>query len=225
MGPSGRNEGRAPAEPADRAHVSPAPRRRRRARQARARETVAAIEQAAAQLFGELGYAATTTNRIARRAGVSIGSLYQYFSDKDSIVLSLVEEHRRDIHVLVAEGLDTLRQPDIPLRTGLTSLIERLARYRAGDPALQRFLGQVDHLPGVADGPDADDDFVRIVEQILRERPEVRIADPRLGAWIVSRTVESISRWLVHEAPPDLDEKRFIAEVVSMIGGYLERMN
>lgn len=60
-------------------------RHRRRPVQARARHTVAVILEAAREVFDELGYARATTNHIAERAGISIGSLYQYFPDKAAL--------------------------------------------------------------------------------------------------------------------------------------------
>ncbi len=76
---------------------TPGPRRnaagaRRTPVQDRSRTTVAIILEAAAQGFSAHGYAATT-NQIAARAGVSIGTLYQYFADKDALLVSLAERH------------------------------------------------------------------------------------------------------------------------------------
>lgn len=76
---------------------TPGPRRnaagaRRTPVQDRSRTTVAIILEAAAQVFSAHGYAATT-NQIAARAGVSIGTLYQYFADKDALLVSLAERH------------------------------------------------------------------------------------------------------------------------------------
>lgn len=65
---------------------------RRTPRQARSRATVEYLLEAAAQVFDARGYAATT-NEIAARAGVSIGTLYQYFTDKDALLLALAERH------------------------------------------------------------------------------------------------------------------------------------
>ena len=66
---------------------------RRRPRQARAQATVDAIIQATARVLIEDGYDRASTNRIAQAAGVSIGSLYQYFPSKEALVAALVEEH------------------------------------------------------------------------------------------------------------------------------------
>ena len=70
--------------------IEPAP---REPHQKRAFETVRAILQAAGQLLVEQGFAKTTTNAIAARAGVSIGSLYQYFRNKDEVYVALRHQH------------------------------------------------------------------------------------------------------------------------------------
>lgn len=62
-------------------------------RQARSRATVDRILDAAARLFDRDGYVATTTNHVAEEAGVSIGSLYQYFPSKDALLTALAERH------------------------------------------------------------------------------------------------------------------------------------
>src|SRR5262245_57051675 len=69
----------------------------------RSRNTVAAILDAAARIFAKHGYARGTTNRIAERAGVSIGSLYEYFPSKDAILIALTEAH-------IAEAQGMLRE-------------------------------------------------------------------------------------------------------------------
>src|SRR5271157_1179303 len=66
---------------------------RRGPRQERALETIKCISQAAAKVLVARGYARTTTNHIAERAGLSIGSIYQYFADKDAIIAALLIEH------------------------------------------------------------------------------------------------------------------------------------
>lgn len=85
---------------------------RKAPRQARAVATVEAIAQAATQLLREGGLATMTTNAVAARAGVSIGSLYQYFPNRDALMVELIRREQRG-HVervraalLLCEGLD-----------------------------------------------------------------------------------------------------------------------
>lgn len=66
---------------------------RRKPRQVRAELTRERILTAAAHVFAERGYAGGTTNRIAERARISIGSLYQYFPNKDAILAELLIQH------------------------------------------------------------------------------------------------------------------------------------
>lgn len=81
---------------------------RRAPLQARARVTVEAILDASTQLFAKRGLAATTTNAIAERAGVSIGTLYQYFADKRAIIAALEERHLADAEVALSRALAEL---------------------------------------------------------------------------------------------------------------------
>ena len=74
--------------------------------QERSRQTVDAIIEAAAQVFERHGYAGGTTNRIAERAGVSIGSLYQYFPNKEAILAVLLERHVAEAERIVARVME-----------------------------------------------------------------------------------------------------------------------
>ena len=69
---------------------------RKEAIQGRSKATVEAILRAAAHILVRTGYEATTTNRVAVEAGVSIGSLYQYFPNKEAIVSALIDRHLSD---------------------------------------------------------------------------------------------------------------------------------
>ncbi len=78
--------------------------------QSRSKQTVASILSAAAQVFADRGYANTTTNHIAERAGVSIGSLYQYFPSKDALLVALAERHVEQAFAAVLEEVGEKRQ-------------------------------------------------------------------------------------------------------------------
>ena len=77
---------------------------RKQPSQGRSRFTIRQIVEAAARVFEERGYAGATTNRIAERAGVSIGSLYQYFPNKESILVVLLEQHTQEVADAAAQG-------------------------------------------------------------------------------------------------------------------------
>jgi AcrR family transcriptional regulator len=89
--------------------------------QPRAQQTVARILAAAAHIFGERGYAATT-NEIAELAGVSIGSLYQYFRDKNEILVALHSRHLDQIERELFGG-GPVGDPQAWLRWLVNSLI------------------------------------------------------------------------------------------------------
>jgi len=113
---------------------------RKRPRQRRSRETVAWIEEAAAQLFDRYGYAATTTNKIAERAGVSIGTLYRYFPNKDALLWSLAERHLEATAAEVTDALARAAAEELPLPSLLHDLVHRVAALHTARPTLHRLL-------------------------------------------------------------------------------------
>jgi AcrR family transcriptional regulator len=105
---------------------APRPRRRRKPVQARSKETVERILVAAAHVFSERGYAATT-NQIAEAAGLSIGSLYQYFPDKDALLVALHGRHLEEVRArLIRTG--PVEDPDAWLAWLVNELIAVNAR-------------------------------------------------------------------------------------------------
>ncbi|MBB6551450.1 TetR/AcrR family transcriptional regulator [Nonomuraea rubra] len=123
---------------------------RKQPRQQRSRETVAAILEAAAQLFQRYGYAGTTTNKIAERAGVSIGSLYQYFPNKDSLLVALAEHYLAESGEQVARVFARAAEQRPSLPELLTGLVGCVADLHTDRPALHRLLfDQAPRTPGL----------------------------------------------------------------------------
>src|ERR1044071_338258 len=121
---------------------------RRRPRQARAQATVDAIVKATARVLVEEGYDRASTNRIAQAAGVSIGSLYQYFPSKEALVAALVETHVDRMMDAVTRILDTDNEPS-DLHSSADTLVRALiAAYRV-DPKLHHVLCQ--EVPKIGD--------------------------------------------------------------------------
>ncbi|OAN59882.1 TetR/AcrR family transcriptional regulator [Sphingomonas sp. TDK1] len=108
---------------------------RKRPRQQRAQAMVEAIVEAAARIFESEGPSGYTTNAIAERAGASIGSLYQYFPDKDAITAALI---RRETARFLADARESARAPD--WATALQILIDAAVGHQLRRPDLARLI-------------------------------------------------------------------------------------
>jgi len=203
--------------------VGPSPRRlrpRKQPRQARAERTREWILLAAAQVFAEHGYAAGTTNRIADRAGVSIGSLYQYYPNKDAILVELMTAHVESgltaIRARLGDGLPT--ELDALLRMFVRAAIDN----HRDDPRLHRVLFEEAPRPAtiLARLHEAEASIVAAAAQLLAAHPQVTVEDPDVAARIVVATVESLVHRLV-AAPEPMDPQVVEDELVAMLSAYL----
>ena len=101
-------------------------------RQARGRRRIEQILDAAGLVFAEMGYAAATTNAIAARAGISPGSLYQYFPNKEAIAAALEERYAERIHETLAATPPPLEAPRSGSRS--TSLVDAVVAFAVAAP-------------------------------------------------------------------------------------------
>lgn len=117
---------------------------RKRPQQARSRALVEAIVEAGARILGRLGWAGFTTNAVAEAAGVSVGSLYQYFPDKHALIGAIRRRHLQDCLCAVRDKryLPTGQQP---LRRIAQALVDAMIAVHAEHPGLHRAL--LDELP------------------------------------------------------------------------------
>ena len=195
---------------------------RRRPKQERARLTVAAILEAAAKVIDDVGWAQASTNRIAERAGVSIGSLYQYFPNKEAILVGLFAKHHREVHAAVEDTMVALGDPRVPIQDVLRKLFDDLIALHRRDPVVARVLSTEVPLRPVADQqaarPGHDQEALM---QLLSRRTDVRVNDLAAAARILEVTVEALTRWMMHEAPPTTDLQALVDESVAMLAGYL----
>src|SRR5580692_11103859 len=105
---------------------------RRRPRQQRARQTVDAILAAVERVLKRSGIGGVTTNRIAEVAGVSIGSVYQYFPDKRAIFTALHDRHVEQIARLIESTL--VQHAAAPLDDLVRALVGALVEAHGVDP-------------------------------------------------------------------------------------------
>ena len=203
--------------------MPPADRRlepRRKPSQVRAELTRERILTAAAHVFGEHGYAAGTTNRIAERAGISIGSLYQYFPNKDAILAELLLRHLDDGAAVTAK-IQAGRLPgpiDEVFRVFVRGAIEshldepRLLRVLLEQaPRSQHLLEKMERLK---------QSLVTYLRELLDGHPEVRVTDTETAARLIVTTVELVVHQLVADHEP-VDVERLEDEMVAMLTRYV----
>lgn len=163
---------------------------RRSPTQSRSRATYEAIVEAAAQVFERHGYAAGTTNRIAERAGVSIGTLYQYFEDKDAVLHAVVDQHLDDGAAALAPVMRALAADPEP-ETALALALEAMLALHAQRPRLHRLLFEETPLPASVHERlrELESASAAVLEDYLRRRPDPP-ADPRLTAELIVSAIE-----------------------------------
>jgi AcrR family transcriptional regulator len=151
---------------------------RRQPQQDRARQTVAAVLDAVVRILKRQGIDGVTTNRIAEVAGVSIGSVYQYFPDKRAVFAALHERHREQMAAIVEGAM--LDHAAAPLATLVRALVEALIDAHTVDPELHDLLAS--EVPHGAQGAEAFDARLRRVLRVAfaareKELPRGRSLD------------------------------------------------
>ena len=198
---------------------------RRKPTQERSRATVDAIIEAAARVFEAQGYAHTTTNHIALRAGVSIGSLYQYFPNKDAILVALLERHADDGARLIGELAARAEAEEWSLRAVLEHFVEAIVEYHLVAPRLQHvLLNEAPRPPGVvALRHQLEDRVADLVSRLIDLKLGVEVPRPDIVAWLIVHVVEGLAHEFVVHPPRDTDRDALVREVVALIEGYLTR--
>lgn len=167
---------------------------RRQPRQARAQATRDAIFEAAAQILETEGEAGFNTNRVAERAGVSVGTLYQYFADKQAILVGIaLRENAKAREAIVAEAEAGISPQRLLIRRQIAILSDRPATRRA---ALRAIMA--------AEGGEV---VRRENRAALKLLPRPDDADG-LDLFVMNRAVNGVIRAAVLEASPYLTDPR-----------------
>ncbi|QHC32532.1 TetR/AcrR family transcriptional regulator [Streptomyces sp. HF10] len=192
---------------------------RRKPRQVRAELTRERILDAAAQVFAEHGYAAGTTNRIAEHARLSIGSLYQYFPNKDAILAELLVRH---VDRGAWEGAEELELSPGSLKETVRALVRDAIDHHRDDPQLLRIM--IEEAPMSGELIEAIERHgkarVSQVRGVLARHPDVRVRDLDMAAELVVGTVE-INTHKLMATPHPRQVDRLESELVAMITRYL----
>jgi len=203
--------------------MTPRPRTlpRKNAVQTRSKATVDAILEATARILVKDGYDRASTNKIAEAAGVSIGSLYQYFPSKEALVAALIERHMDEMTSVVHEA--AMRLKDTPIEHASREIIRMMIAAHAVDPKLHRVL--VEQVPRVGRLEKIEDVQSRsyaIARAYLEARKhEVRRKDLDLASFVLVHVVEALTHFAVLMRPDLLDD-RLVDEMTDLLTRYLK---
>lgn len=192
---------------------------RRKAKQDRSRETIDVILDAAAQVLIREGYPRASTNRIAERAGVSVGTIYQYFGDKDQVFADLVD---REVAAVVATFADTGEDGGAIAELDLVETLRTVLRlgvraWRFGPVLYQR----LEQLPDAALQRRVRKAKARLTEFIRtlleRHRRELRVRDLDEATYVIINAAIGLSI----NAPSEIYGDRYVEITSDLLERYL----
>ncbi len=194
---------------------------RKKPAQKRSHETVDAIVEATARVLKRDGYDRMSTNRVALAAGVSIGSLYQYFPSKEALVAALMERHVEQMRALFEE--EAQRLAGAPLEVAVRAIIMRTIEAHEIDPELHRVLDQVPRVGRLQKLDEVQDRGRALVLQFLRGCCEpLRPRNLEIAADLTSSVIEVVSHETVLRHPEHLRDGVLVDETVDLILRYLK---
>lgn len=196
---------------------------RKKPLQSRSRFTVDQILEAAAHIFARYGYAGTTTNRIAQKAGVSIGSLYQYYPNKDAILAALLEEHIGLTRSELTRALEKGITEGLSIEQILTQILDAMISVHADHTELhQVFISEIFHSTEITRRiNDVKIEMIQMVEKLLHRYVEKSLPNARHSAYLIVHVVESLTHEYLKHPPEDMDQKTFVAETSALLFAYI----
>ncbi len=197
---------------------------RKPASQKRSRLTVEALLEATARVLIKEGYDRASTNKIAAAAGVSIGSLYQYFPSKEALVAAVIDRHMQELLQVVRDAL--VKVAARPIEVAARELVSVMIDAHRVNPKLHRVLAEQTPRTGRLGNIQAmEREAYALVRGYLEaHRDELDVADPDVAAFICVTTVEALTHAAVVCRPESLGDEaagRLVDEVTRLVVRYL----
>ncbi len=188
--------------------------------QARSSATVAALHSATIQVLTREGLSRCTTTRVAERAGMSVGSLYQYYPNRDALLAAVLEEHLDGVGTAVEQACREAR--GMPVAEMASLLVKGFLRAKLRDPAESKALYAVAAERGGSE-------LVRqlqarlsvVIAEMLKSAPDARFDDPAATAAVAFNCLAGpVTAFLKGFTPPGF-EARLEDELVRLLAAYL----
>jgi len=191
--------------------------------QKRSQLTVAALREATARILVKEGYEAASTNKIAAAAGVSIGSLYQYFPSKEALVAAVIDHHTQEMLQLVREALIKVTRQ--PVEVAARKLVKVMVDAHRVNPRLHRALvEQVPRVGRLENIQAIDREAYALVRAYLEAHAnELSVPDLDVASFICVAAVEALTHAAVVNRPDVLTDKAgvLVDEVTRLVVRYL----
>jgi AcrR family transcriptional regulator len=189
-------------------------------KQKRAEETRGKIVAAAIELFSRDGYHATSSKKIAKAAGVAVGSFYNHFVDKKSLLFEIYRQHSQTVNDMITDKLRRIFDADaVDSGEAIRELLRQALAMHAFSPELHRELTALAYTdPDFAVMFRQDEiEAVQLITQLLEQRRDaLRVRDLVAAAWVVSQSVEAVIHGIKIFGTP-IEEKRLMDTLGDMI--------
>ncbi|MBV8137081.1 MAG: TetR family transcriptional regulator [Deltaproteobacteria bacterium] len=197
---------------------------RKSASQERSRLTVDALLEATARVLIKEGYDRASTNRIAEVAGVSIGSLYQYFPSKEALVAAVIDRHMQEVSQVTRNAL--VKVLARPIEVAAREFVSVAIDAHRVNPKLHGVLAEQIPRVGRLENIEANirEGYALVRAYLEAHRDEIDVPDLDLAAFVLVTVVEALTHAAVLRRPDILaDDKarRFVDDVTRLVVGYL----
>lgn len=198
---------------------------RKHASQERSRATVDTLIEATARILVREGFDKASTNRIAEKAGVSVGSLYQYFPCKEALVAAVMERHSQELMQVVRSALAGAAA--LPMEQAVRKLVTAAIEAHRIDPKLHRVLAEQIPRTGKLESVETfnRENYALFRAYIEAHRNEFRALDPGLAAFVCVTSIEALTHSAVlhhSDSFPDEVFATLVEEATLLIVRYLQ---
>jgi AcrR family transcriptional regulator len=199
---------------------------RKSASQKRSRVTVNALLEATARILVREGFDKASTNRIAEVAGVSVGSLYQYFPSKEALVVALIDRHNQEVMQAVQGEL--AEAMNLPMEQAVRKLVAVAVKAHRIDPKLHRVLAE--QIPRVGRLEKVEtfnrQNYALFAAYLERHRDEIRAVDLGLAAFVCVTSIEALTHTAVlhHKSVSEEAMGALVEEATRLVVGYLMKV-
>ena len=197
---------------------------RKLASQERSRSTVDALLEATARVLTKEGYDGASTNRIAEVAGVSIGSLYQYFPSKEALIAAVIDRHTQEVSQVTRNAL--VKVAARPVEVAAREFVSVAIDAHRVNPKLHGVLAEQIPRVGRLENIEANvrEGYALVRGYLEVHRDEIDVADLDLAAFVLVTVVEALTHAAVLRRPDILVDgkaRHFVDDVTRLLVRYL----